>query len=318
MTEKTGISRAEKISVVIPLKDEAETLEELYAQIRSVLEGSGRSFEVIFVDDGSTDGSMEIIEKLHRADGRVLAIEFERNYGKAAAWSAGFAQATGGIVITMDADLQDDPKEIPRFIEEIEAGYDLVSGWKKKRFDPLSKTLPSKLFNKVTALATGVQLHDFSCGFKAFRKEVLERMEIHGDLHRFIAALASWKGFRIGEIVVEHHPRKHGKSKYGWERLPRGFFDLITVLLTVKYGMRPVHALGWLGTIFGAAGFAVTFYNLAKGLYVVFPAGLLLFMLAAAPFLVGIKFVKLAVIEEQIAKARQRGETLYEIRRRLE
>ena len=304
MMEKTGISGEEKISVVIPLKDEAETLEDLYAQIRSALEGCGRSFEVVFVDDGSTDGSMEVIEKLHQADSRVLAIEFERNFGKAAAWSAGFAQASGGIVITMDADLQDDPKEIPRFIDEIEAGYDLVSGWKKKRFDPLSKTLPSKLFNVVTAWASGVPLHDFACGFKAYRKEVLEQVELHGDLHRFIAAMAGWKGFRIGEIVVEHHPRQHGKSKYGWERLPRGFFDLITVLLTVKYGMRPLSALGWLGLIFFVAGMATLGYSMVTRLYVIFPQGLVLLVLSAALGMVSIKFLKLAVIEEQIAQAR--------------
>lgn len=237
------------ISIVLPVYNEAESIPELYQSIKTVLEDMEKDFELIMIDDGSTDDSMKLMEEIHKKDPRVKIIQFRRNFGKAAALSAGFQKARGEIVFTIDADLQDDPREIPRFLEMIESGYDLVSGWKKRRNDPLSKTLPSKLFNKVTALVTGINLHDFNCGFKAYRSEVLNDLELYGELHRYIPALAGWKGFKVGELVVEHHARKYGVSKYGFGRFTKGFFDLLTIILLTKFAKRPLHLFGTMGLI---------------------------------------------------------------------
>lgn len=242
------------VSVVVPLRDEEETLHELHTRLAAVFEKLGRTFEIVFVDDGSRDGSLAVLEELHAADPRLHVIGFRRNFGKAAALSAGFNAARGAIVITLDADLQDDPAEIPRFLERIEEGWDLVSGWKRVRHDPLSKTLPSLLFNRVTSWATGLAIHDSNCGFKAYRREVIEEIELYGDLHRFIPALAAWKGFRVGEIEVLHHPRRHGRSKYGWERMARGFFDLLTIILLTRFSRRPLHLFGTVGLLFCLLG----------------------------------------------------------------
>lgn len=248
------------VSFVIPLKNESESLEALYEGIVENIYPLGLSFEIIFIDDGSTDGSFEIIKKLNKKDDRVKGIRFRRNFGKSSALSAGFKLAKGDIVITMDADLQDDPVEIPRFIEMINRGYDVVSGWKKVRYDPLSKTLPSKLFNKLTSLATGVKIHDFNCGFKAYRNEVVKSLDIYGELHRYIPALAYSKGFSVGEIVVTHHPRKYGRSKYGWERLFKGLLDLFTVVFLTRFIKRPMHVFGTTGVLLFFIGFIIDLY----------------------------------------------------------
>ncbi|MCF8055237.1 MAG: glycosyltransferase family 2 protein [Desulfocapsa sp.] len=246
-----------ELSFVIPAKDEQDTLEPLALQILSVVGSMGNNYKVkiIFVDDGSTDESWSIMENLaDKHQGQIFAIRLRRNFGKAVALEAGFRKSTGNIIFTMDADLQDDPAEIPRFIEALDSGLDLVSGWKKRRHDPASKTLPSRLFNKVTAWTSGVQLHDFNCGYKAYRRKVIESVRLYGELHRYIPVLAHDVGFRIGEIEVQHHPRKHGTSKYGLERYVRGLLDLITVLATTRWLHKPGHLFGGLGVLAGLIG----------------------------------------------------------------
>ena len=245
------------VSVVIPLLNEADSLRPLMEQIGKTLAATGLRFEVIFVDDGSTDGSITVLEELHGVHDEVRVIQFRRNFGKAAAYAAGFDVAAGRTIITMDADLQDDPAEIPRLIEEIESGLDLVTGWKKKRFDPLSKTIPSRFFNWVTGRISGIPIHDFNCGLKAFRREVVGDIKIYGELHRYIPVLAHVEGYRIGEVVVQHRPRRFGVTKYGWTRLLKGFFDLLTVMYLGRYIGRPLHLFGTIGVILSALGVVI-------------------------------------------------------------
>jgi glycosyltransferase involved in cell wall biosynthesis len=244
------------LSFVIPVHNEEATLKMLFERIQIVMSQTGiDSYEVIFIDDGSRDASWREIADLASTYPKLIkAIKMRRNFGKSAALSAGFRNAAGRIIFTLDADLQDDPAEIPKFLDSLELGFDLVSGWRKQRNDPLSKTLPSKLFNAVACLMTGVKMHDMNCGFKAYRREVLQSIKLYGELHRYIPALANNLGFKIGEVVVEHHPRKHGKSNYGWERYARGFIDLLTVLATTHYLHKPGHLFGGLGLSFGLVG----------------------------------------------------------------
>lgn len=252
-----------KISFVIPVKNEQASLNELVASISSTVKAvpEHHETEVILVDDGSDDGSWLLIKELSEKFGEsVKGIKLRRNFGKSIALEAGFRAATGDVIFTMDGDLQDDPKEIPRFLEKLDEGYDLVSGWKFKRYDPLSKTLPSKLFNKVTSWATGVDLHDFNCGFKCYKREVIDRLNVYGELHRYIPVLAADLGFKVGEIEVEHHPRQHGVSKYGWERYLRGLVDLITVLATTRWLNKPGHLFGGIGVLFGFVGGLILIY----------------------------------------------------------
>lgn len=245
------------LSFVIPVHNEEATLKILFDKIQIVMSQTGiDSYEVIFIDDGSRDYSWQEIVDLAKNNPKLIkAIKLRRNFGKSAALAAGFRNSAGRIIFTLDADLQDDPAEIPRFLDHLELGFDLVSGWRRKRNDPISKTLPSKLFNAVACLMTGVQMHDMNCGFKAYRKEVLASIKLYGELHRYIPALANNLGFKIGEVVVEHHSRKHGKSNYGWERYARGFIDLLTVLATTHYLQKPGHLFGGLGLSFGFVGF---------------------------------------------------------------
>jgi dolichol-phosphate mannosyltransferase len=233
------------ISVVIPLLNEQETLFELVRRIDASCDGE--LCEIVFIDDGSTDGSWQAIEKLAQARGSVRALRFRRNFGKAAALAAGFAEATGQIIITMDADLQDDPKEIPRMVAKLGEGYDVVSGWKQHRFDPWHKRWPSLVFNAILRYFSKIPLHDFNCGFKAYRREVLEEIDLYGEMHRFVPVLAAARGFKVAEITVEHHPREFGSSKYGWSRIPKGFLDLATVVFLTRFRYRPQHLLGGLG-----------------------------------------------------------------------
>ena len=245
------------ITVVVPVLDEAETVVDLAHRVSTILEELGKSFEIVFVDDGSTDGTSDRIRATHNDDPRIRLVRLRRNFGKAAALCAGFDASRGRLLITMDGDLQDDPGEIPRFLDKLESeDLDLVSGWKRKRRDPASKRLPSKLFNWVTRKLAQVDLHDFNCGYKIYRREVLEEIALYGELHRYIPVLASRKGFSVGEIVVEHHPREHGSSKYGWDRFYKGLLDLITVLFITKYTRRPLHLFGLIGL--GALGIGLT------------------------------------------------------------
>ncbi len=262
-----------ELSVVVPVLDEVESLGELYRELTTVLERLGRSYELVFVDDGSRDGSFQALEKLHRSDERVRALQLRRNFGKAAALAVGFQESRGQVVVTLDADLQDDPAELPRLLERLDEGADLVSGWKRERRDPLSKTVPSRLFNWVTGRLTGLGLHDFNSGFKAYRREVVDELRLYGELHRFIPALAAWRGFRVDELPVHHRPRRFGRTKYGSARFWRGFLDLLTVLFLTRYTRRPLHLFGGLGLVAGAVGSAVNLYLAGLWLAGVRPIG---------------------------------------------
>lgn len=246
-----------QLSLVIPLKNEEESLPELAAWIRKVCETNALTYEIWFIDDGSTDASWKVIQELQQGNSAIRGIKFRRNYGKSAALHTGFQAARGEVIITMDADLQDSPDEIPALRKMVlEQGLDLVSGWKKRRHDPISKTLPSKLFNAVARGISGIYLHDFNCGLKAYRHDVVKSVEVYGDMHRWVPVLAKWAGFnRIGEKVVEHRARQYGYSKFGWERLITGFLDLLSVYFVGKFGKKPMHFFGTLGTLSFLLGF---------------------------------------------------------------
>lgn len=248
------------ISIIIPLYNEEESLEELENQIREALENN-YSYEVIFVDDGSDDNSWEEILDLRRKFDYVKGLSFRNNRGKSVALQAGFEEAKGDFIVTMDADLQDDPAEVPEMIQMLESGYDLVSGWKKERHDPISKTIPSKFFNYVTRKAAGIDLHDFNCGLKAYRAEVVKNIYLYGELHRYIPMLAKRAGYdRITEKVVKHHPRKYGNTKFGLSRFMNGFLDLVTILFVQKYLQRPMHLFGTIGVLLLLAGGGINIY----------------------------------------------------------
>ncbi len=251
------------ISIVIPLYNEDESLPELAAWIERVMLANNYSYEIIMIDDGSTDNSWQVIEQLRSANAYIKGIKFQRNYGKSAALNEGFKAAQGDVVITMDADMQDSPDEIPELRRMIiEDGFDMVSGWKKKRYDnTLTKNIPSKLFNAAARKSSGIKLHDFNCGLKSYRKKVIKSVEIYGEMHRYIPILAKWAGFRkIGEKVVEHRARKYGVTKFGWERFVNGFLDLGSIMFVGKFGKRPMHFFGLWGTLFFLAGFIIFLY----------------------------------------------------------
>lgn len=247
------------LSIVIPLYNEAESLPELHEWIVRVMREHSYDYEIIFVDDGSTDGSWEVIRKLREINPAVKAVRFRRNYGKSAGLNVGFGKASGRIVITMDADLQDSPEEIPGLMEMMQkGGYDIISGWKKKRFDPLSKTIPTKLYNAVTSRMSGIKLHDMNCGLKAYRSEVVKNIEVYGEMHRYIPVIAKWAGFnRIGEKVVQHQARKYGTTKFGLSRFIYGPLDLFSIMFVGKFGKRPMHFFGVLGTFMSFAGLLI-------------------------------------------------------------
>lgn len=257
------------ISLVIPLYNEEESLPELTAWIDRVAKANSLTYEIIFIDDGSSDGSWSVVESLKKEFSTIQAISFARNYGKSAALFCGFAAAEGEVVITMDADLQDSPDEIPELRRMIlEEGYDVVSGWKKKRHDPLGKRLPSKFFNLTARIFSGIKLHDFNCGLKAYRRKVIKAIEVYGEMHRYIPILAKNAGFkRIGEKVVEHYPRKYGESKFGIERMIKGYLDLITVTFMSHFGRSPMYFFGGLGTVMFFFGGATTVWVIADKLY---------------------------------------------------
>ena len=249
------------VSVLVPVLDEAGTVLDLARRVRDAIVPLGLSYEIIFVDDGSRDATCERVREARALDPQVKLVRLRRNFGKAAALTAGFDIASGRLVVTLDGDLQDDPDEIPRMLETLErGGFDLVSGWKHERKDPLSKTLPSLLFNWATRKLAQVDLHDFNCGFKVYRREVLEEVPIYGELHRYIPVLASRRGFSVGELAVRHHPRRHGISKYGWDRFYKGLLDLLTVLFITKYTRRPLHLFGALGLAGLGSGLLVNIY----------------------------------------------------------
>jgi glycosyltransferase involved in cell wall biosynthesis len=299
------------VSVVVPLYNEEESLEELFDWIRRVTDEHNLETEVVFVDDGSRDGSWKIIEGLCSKDRLVKGLKFRRNYGKSAALNAGFEAASGEVVITMDADLQDSPDEIPGLHEMImEEGYDLVSGWKKRRHDPLSKTFPSKFFNFTTRLVSGIRLHDFNCGLKAYRLDVVKSIEVYGEMHRYIPVIAKAAGFnRIGEKVVTHYKRKYGTSKYGMGRLIKGYLDLLSITFISRFGRRPMHFFGGIGTLMFFLGFvaaiylgALKLYNLAHGIKSVLIADSPYFYLALAAMIIGSQLFLTGFLAELITR----------------
>lgn len=253
------------VSVVIPLLNEEESLRELSELLEKELQQSTRGrYEVIFIDDGSTDGSWEVIRNINRRNRRFRGLKFRRNCGKSAALNVAFKEAKGDFVITMDADLQDDPAEIPQLLSKLREGYDLVSGWKRKRHDPLEKRIPSKFFNWVTSTVSGIKLHDFNCGLKGYKRDVVKTVQVYGEMHRYIPALAYWEGFRVTEISVQHHARKYGYSKFGLSRYLKGFLDLLTVYFTTRFIKRPLHLFGGMGSLIATIGLGVDSYLVVR------------------------------------------------------
>lgn len=292
------------ISVVVPLLNEEESLPELSRQLEQVLERVARGkYEVLFIDDGSTDESFRVIQDIHARNQRFKAIRFRTNHGKSAALAIGFAECKGDVVITMDADLQDDPNEIPSLVAKLEEGYDLVSGWKRKRHDPWHKTVPSKLFNAVTSRMSGIRLHDFNCGLKGYRREVIENVQVYGEMHRYIPALAHWEGFRVTEIPVQHRARQHGVSKFGVSRFLKGYLDLLTVMFTTRYIKRPLHFFGAVGSLFAVIGFVTDLYLVVEwslGRTSLSNRPLALF--GVAMIIVGVQLISIGLIGELIVK----------------
>jgi glycosyltransferase involved in cell wall biosynthesis len=306
-----------KVSIVVPLYNEQESLPELVASIDTAMSQKGFDHEVVLVDDGSSDDSFGVCRKLHQEYPlKVKVYRFSRNYGKSAALSVGIAQASGDVIVTMDADLQDDPAAIPGMIEKINEGWDLVSGWKKKRYDPLSKTLPSKVWNRLTSAMAGIKLHDFNCGFKAYRADVAKGLDIYGERHRYLPALAHWDGFRVTEIAVPHHPRKYGRSKYGMSRMVKGFLDLVTLLFLRRYLTNPLHFFGLLGLVFFFAGAAVLGYFGVDWLIAGSMRMRPLIILSVGAVIVGIQFISIGLIGEMITHSFPNR--TYKIRNKLE
>ncbi len=288
------------LSIVVPCYNEEHSLRELYERLSAVLQSITREYELIFIDDGSTDYSLDILQDLHQNDSRVKIIHFRKNFGKAQALSQGFKHSRGKTIVTIDADLQDFPEEIPNLLAWMEEGFDLVSGWKRRREDPFGKRIASRIFNFFTSWFTGVKIHDFNCGLKAYRREVTEEMDLYGELYRFIPALALWKGFRAGEVVVKHGPRRYGKSKYGIERLIRGFFDLLTVIMLTKYTQKPLHFFGSMGILLSFMGFCIDAYLAIVWFSGTYIGNRPLLMLGTLLIILGIQFVFFGLLGELI------------------
>jgi glycosyltransferase involved in cell wall biosynthesis len=297
------VSRPIALSVVIPVYNEVESLAELHAELGRVLDGLGGGWEVVYVDDGSRDGSDKVLASLAQQDSRVRGVSFRRNFGKSAALGVGFQLARGRWIATMDADLQDDPNELPRLIAALEeVPLDLVTGWKRNRRDPLSKTAPSRLFNAVTSAVAGIRLHDFNCGFKLYRREVVDSIQVYGELHRFLPALAYWQGFRVGEVPVHHRPRRFGRSKYGAARFINGFLDLLSAAFLSTSALKPLHLFGRIGLLCLAAGILIGLWFVVQWIggepmrvrpLMLFGAGLVL---------LGIQLILMGLLGEMIAR----------------
>lgn len=308
------------LSIVVPVYEEEESLPELAILIRQVCEQAQFSFEVWLIDDGSTDGSWTAIEQINKEDPRFAGIRFRRNYGKSAALAVGFQRARGRYVVTMDADLQDDPAEIPALLAMIDAGNDLVSGWKQKREDPISKTIPSRVINIITRKLTGIPLHDINCGLKAYRSEVVKSVRVYGELHRYIPLLAKWEGFtRIAEKPVLHHARKYGRTKFGIERFIRGFLDLVTVLFMTRFAVRPMHFFGTIGMMAFSGGFVISLWISIDKIFFDKPIGdrpLLLF--GVLLILLGTQMFTTGLLGEMIIRPRMEQANAYQITESME
>jgi glycosyltransferase involved in cell wall biosynthesis len=319
LTQDAPIPATPWLSLVIPVLDEGESIGELYQQIHEVLEETALESEIIFVDDGSRDNTSEVLEDLFRSDARVRVLGLRRNFGKTAALLAGFEEARGDVIITLDGDLQDDPREIPRFVSAIRGDLDLVSGWKRNRRDPPTKTLPSRIFNFTVRRMTRIPLHDFNCGFKAYRREVLQELKLYGELHRFIPVLAYWRGYRVGELSVEHRPRKFGRSKFGAGRLLKGMLDFIKVLFLTRYLQRPLQLFGLFGLGLlgiGAAGFLYLLVLKLMGQSLFQTHGPLLF-LCGILIVTGLQLFMLGLVGEMLRHYSFHPDDEYSVRRRL-
>ena len=288
------------ISVVVPVHNEERSVALLYDELRSALDQLDTTWEAIFVDDGSTDGTFAALTRLHSGADNVRVVRLRRNFGKAAALRAGFDQVRGGTVVTIDGDLQDDPAEIPRLLAKLDEGFDLVSGWKTHRRDPITRRVPSKIFNWVTGRVSGLRLHDLNCGLKAYRAEVVQGLRLYGELHRFIPVLAHYRGHRVAELPVNHRPREHGRSRYGVERYVRGFLDLLTVSFIGRYRYRPLHLFGGLGLALGAIGFGILLYLTIDKLMGNAIGQRPLLILGVLMVVVGLQFFSLGLISELI------------------
>lgn len=310
-----------KISIVIPLFNEQGSLKELNEQIIKVMSTMDYSYEIIYIDDGSTDQSFEELIKIKDDNKNIILIQFRRNFGKAAALSAGFEETTGDLVITMDADLQDEPSEIPNLINKIEEGYDLVSGWKQSRKDPFIKIISSSIFNSTISILSGIKLHDFNCGFKIYKQEVIKSIEVYGELHRFLPVLANQKGFKIGEVKISHNKRKFGESKYGkfgLRRIRNYLLDTINIFLITKYLKKPLHFFGTLGLLMFSVGFTIGLYLTTLRIF----TGSIqnhtpLLMLGILLIIIGTQLVSLGLLGEIIVKFNQKREDIYNIKKKL-
>jgi len=308
------------ISVVIPVLDEEENLLPLYEDLSRALEEMGKDYEIIFVDDGSRDGSFEILRSLYEGEpAHIRIIQFRRNFGKTAALTAGFEEAQGQLIITVDADLQDDPEEISKLLAKLEEGYELVLvvAWRRERQDPLSKRLPSRIFNGVVSLLTGLRLHDVNCGFKVLRREVAGSLKLYGELHRFIPVLAHWQGYRVGEVPVAHRPRRHGRSKYGLERLGRAFVDFLVVLFLTRYLKRPLQLFGAVGTVLFLLGFATCSYLTVLWFRGEGIGSRPLLFAGILAMIVGVQVASIGLLGEMIRNLTYHPEEEYSIRRVL-
>ena len=295
-----------EISIIVPCFNEALSLPELYERIMKVFE-RGPQYEIIFVDDGSSDGTHSVLAGM--SDPAVRCIRLRRNFGKAAALSVGFREARGRFIVTIDADLQDQPEEIPALLDSMkQEEWDLVSGWKRRRRDSIDKTWPSRIFNRVTAALTGIRIHDFNCGLKAYRREVIEEIKVQGEMHRYIPVLASYRGFRVGEVPVSHAPRKYGHSKYGAGRFFGGFFDLLTVIMLTRYNHRPLHAFGVLGLLLASTGLSIETYLAGGWFFGQWIAGRPAFQLGILLTIIGVQFIFFGLLAEMIAYSSRKEE----------
>lgn len=307
-----------KISVVVPIFNEEESLVELHQKLSSALCSLEKPVEILFIDDGSSDGSFDVLKALRKNDSSVRAVQFRKNYGKSAALATGFKRSRGKIIVTIDGDLQDDPSEIPHLIQKLNEGYDLVSGWKKQRQDSFIKRVSSKLFNRVTCMFTGLKIHDINCGLKAYRREATDSINVYGQLHRFLPVLAQWEGFKVGEVVVQHHPRKFGRTKFGASRFIAGFFDLITVLFITRYTKRPLHLFGLAGLVSFVFGMVISLYLSIEKIYLgKHLSNRPLLFLGVLLIIVGVQFVSIGLLGEMIT-ANRKGQMDYSIKQILE
>ncbi|MCL4460052.1 MAG: glycosyltransferase family 2 protein [Chloroflexi bacterium] len=319
LTINRSLSKAPlDISIVMPVFNEAKTVVPLYHQLREVMEGIGKTYELIAIDDGSTDESFKVLQELHDEDNRVKVIRFRRNFGQTAAFSAGFDYANGEIIITMDADLQNDPRDIPQLLQKMHDGYDVVSGWRSQRQDVyLSRVLPSKIANLVISQVTGVWLHDYGCSLKAYRREVIKNIRLYGEMHRFIPALASWMGVRVAEVDVHHSPRRFGKSNYGLSRTIKVILDLLTVRFLLSYSTKPIQIFGLVGGLCLIAGLGLGIYLAILRLFMNVPIGdRPLLLLSALLAMVGVQIVTMGLLGELVVRTyhESQGKPTYVIR----